>query len=187
MPQSRSHPWRQPCELNDLFLYQLARLVRSTGSMVVRLCEGGFGITRREWLMLALLADKGAMQPSQLADLAQLDRTRTSRTISALRAKGLVQKQGIAGDRRQALLSLTAEGRALHAALFPQIQRINQELLGDVSDAELELLSQLFARIRERGRAMQQQGDFPKAERRRGRMPLRDGRLKGMPHSEGGA
>ncbi len=28
--------------------------------MVVRLCEGGFGITRREWAMISLLAAKAA-------------------------------------------------------------------------------------------------------------------------------
>lgn len=173
MPKDRSHPWRQPSELDDLFLYHLARLMSATGGMVVRLCEGGFGITRREWRMLGLLADKGAMQPSQLAELAQLDRTRTSRTVSTLIAKGLVQKQGVAGDGRQALLRLSEAGQALHAALFPQIQRINQELLSDIGDAELQLLSQLFARIRARAAAMQQQGDFPKAERRRGRSSSR--------------
>ncbi len=47
MSQPPSHPWRQPSELDDLFLYQLACLSRTAGTMVVRLCEGGFGITRR--------------------------------------------------------------------------------------------------------------------------------------------
>ena len=72
MTKAQRHPWRQPSELDDLFLYHLARLMSSTGTMVVRLCEGGFGITRREWRMVGLLATKGAMQPSRLAELAQL-------------------------------------------------------------------------------------------------------------------
>ena len=145
MTKAQRHPWRQPSELDDLFLYHLARLMSSAGTMVVRLCEGGFGITRREWRMIGLLATKGAMQPSQLAELAQLDRTRTSRTISTLIAKGLLHKQGMAGD---------------------------------VSDAELEVLSQVFERVRNRAALMQEQGSFPKAERRRGRaagrQPARD-------------
>lgn len=179
MPKDPSHPWRQPSELDDLFLYHLARLMSSAGTMVVRMCEGGFGITRREWRMIGLLADKGPMQPSQLAEHAQLDRTRTSRTISGLIVKGLLQKQGIAGDGRQALIQLTAPGLALHAQLFPQVQLINQELLADISDAELQVLSQVFARIGERAALMQQQGEFPKAERRRGRQPPRS-----MPQGE---
>ena len=93
-------------------------------------------------------------------------------------AKGLLHKQGMAGDGRQAMVQLTDAGLALHTQLFPQIQAINQELLGDVSDAELEVLSQVFERVRTRAALMQEQGSFPKAERRRGRaagkQPARD-------------
>ena len=169
MSKDSRHAWRQPAQLDDLFLYHLARLMNSAGSMVVRLCEGGYGITRREWRMIGLLADKGPMQPSQLAELAQLDRTRTSRTISGLIGKGLLRKQSMAGDARQALVQLSASGLELHSQLFPQVQAINQELLSDISDDELQILSEVFARIAARGSNMQQRGDLPKAERRRGR------------------
>ena len=169
MSKDSRHAWRQPAQLDDLFLYHLARLMNSAGSMVVRLCEGGYGITRREWRMIGLLADKEPMQPSQLAELAQLDRTRTSRTISGLIGKGLLRKQSMAGDARQALVQLSASGLELHSQLFPQVQAINQELLSDISDDELQILSEVFARIAARGSNMQQRGDLPKAERRRGR------------------
>lgn len=173
MSQPPSHPWRQPSELDDLFLYQLACLSRTAGTMVVRLCEGGFGITRREWAMISLLAAKGPLQPSQLAEQVRLDRTRTSRTISALIAKELVQKRAIAGDGRHALVQLTASGQALYEELFPKVQLINQQLLDDVSEAQLQTLSQVFAKIGQRAEAMQQQEDFPKAERRLGRRPVK--------------
>lgn len=169
MSKDQRHPWRQPLQLDDLFLYQLARLMSAAGSMVVRLCEGGYGITRREWRMIGLLAEKGPLRPSQLAEHAQLDRTRTSRTISGLIEKGLLQKQSIAADRRQALVQLTSSGIKLHGQLFPQVQAINQELLGDVSDAELQMLSTVFERIGQTAAGMEQRGDFPKAERRLGR------------------
>ena len=169
MSKDSRHAWRQPAQLDDLFLYHLARLMNSAGSMVVRLCEGGYGITRREWRMIGLLADKGPMQPSQLAELAQLDRTRTSRTISGLIGKGLLRKQSMAGDARQALVQLSESGLELHSQLFPQVQAINQELLSDISDDELQILSEVFSRIAARGSNMQQRGDLPKAELRRGR------------------
>ena len=169
MSKDSRHAWRQPAQLDDLFLYHLARLMNSAGSMVVRLCEGGYGITRREWRMIGLLADKGPMQPSQLAELAQLDRTRTSRTISGLIGKDLLRKQSMAGDARQALVQLSDSGLELHRQLFPQVQAINRELLSDISDDELQVLSEVFSRIGARGTRMQQRGDLPKAERRRGR------------------
>ena len=38
-----------PEAANDLLMYRLNRLLAVAGSLVVRLCEGGYGITRREW------------------------------------------------------------------------------------------------------------------------------------------
>ena len=36
-----------PVAANDLLMYRLNRLLAVAGSLVVRLCEGGYGITRR--------------------------------------------------------------------------------------------------------------------------------------------
>ncbi len=61
--------------INDLLLYRLNRLSALAGAMVVRLCEGGHGITRREWGVVGLLCEQGPMAPSALAERFQLDRT----------------------------------------------------------------------------------------------------------------
>jgi len=39
----------------DLLMYRMYRLTSVAGAMVVRLYEEGYGITRREWRILALL------------------------------------------------------------------------------------------------------------------------------------
>ncbi len=44
------------------------------GGMVTRLCEGRFGITRREWRVPAVLVKEQGILPSQLAERAQLGR-----------------------------------------------------------------------------------------------------------------
>ncbi|MBO1997070.1 hypothetical protein J4714_14700 [Staphylococcus epidermidis] len=60
-------------------------------------------------------------------------------------------KSAIAGDGRHALVQLTASGQALYEELFPKVQFINQ-LLGDISEAQLQTLSQVFAKIGQRAR-----------------------------------
>lgn len=165
---SKPHSWSDPGKLDDLFLYHLARLLAAAGSMVVRLCEGSYGITRREWRMVGLLAEHGQLPPSQLADLAQLDRTRTSRTVTTLIGKGLIQRETIPGDARRALLQLTAEGKALYAELFPRVQAINMELLSGVPEQELQAMASAFSRIREKAQQMHADTDLPKAQRSRG-------------------
>lgn len=154
--------------LDDLLLYRLARVLAAASTPVVRLCEGRFGITRREWRLLALLAECGALQPSQLAERARLDRARTSRALSGLVAKRLVDRAPAGGDRRRAQVSLTAAGRAVHAQLFPLVVQINRELAGGLQAAEIELLETALDRLELQAERLSHKAGQPKADRRRG-------------------
>lgn len=158
-----------PGSMDDLLLYRISRLLGVAGSMVIRLCEGRFGITRREWRVVALMAHDEGLRSSQLAERAQLDRARTSKAITSLVAKGLVRRDPSPGDRRQATLALTVAGRALYAELFPLVGQINQALLAGVAPAELAVLDHLLDHLQGRADALvSQAGALPKADRRRG-------------------
>lgn len=138
----------QPKSLDDMLLYVLWQLQAAARRPVVRLCEAQFGITRREWRMLAKLADSEGMPSSALAERAALDRAQTSRAVSALVQKGLVVRTPRPGNRREVLLHLTERGRALYAALLPRVAAINQELLSVLSASEVATLELLVQRLR---------------------------------------
>jgi DNA-binding MarR family transcriptional regulator len=129
--------------------YRLLRLHALSGAPVVRLLEGRYGIARREWRMLGLLASRGSLSPSALADEAQLDRPRTSRALGSLVAKGLVHRQPLPGDHRRAQVALTAAGQVLFETVFPQIAALNADLVAtldaDLVDALDRALTQLTA------------------------------------------
>lgn len=161
----------RPEAIDDLLLYRLSRLLSVGGAAVIRLCEGRFGITRREWRVLSLMAQYDGLLPSQLAERAQLDRARTSRAIGSLVSKQLLQRSPRAGDRRLADLCLTPAGRALHDALFPLVVGINQQLLEALAEAEVDALDTVLDRLQQRAEAIsRQQTDLPKADRRKGRL-----------------
>jgi DNA-binding MarR family transcriptional regulator len=157
-----------PEGLDDLLLYKLSRILAVGGSMVIRLCEGRFGITRREWRVIARLAQERDLLSSELADRIQLDRARTSRAVSSLVAKKLVRRQVGDADRRQARLALTEQGRALHRQLFPLVCEINSGLLAPLSAAERRQLDSMLARLQPQADAMVEAAQLPKADRRRG-------------------
>ena len=159
---------RQPAGLDDLLLYKLSRLLSVGGSMVIRLCEGRFGITRREWRVIARLAQEQELLSSELAERIQLDRERTSRALTSLVAKKLVRRQAGVSDRRQARLALTDKGRALHQALFPLVCEINQGLLSPLSAQEALRLDAMLETLQAQADAMVQSAQLPKANRRRG-------------------
>lgn len=154
----------------DLLLYRLYRLTSVAGALVVRLCEGGYGITRREWRILALLHGHKGLPPSALADKVELDRARTSRAISALVAKKLITRTPAQGDRRGALVALTAAGQSLVAELLPQVQAINRRILAGLSDAEGAQFHASLARLQASAQVLHDTliGELPKAHRRLG-------------------
>jgi DNA-binding MarR family transcriptional regulator len=159
---------RRPGGLDDLLLYRLSRLLAVGGSMVIRLCEGRFGITRREWRVIARLAQDDDLLSSELAERIQLDRARTSRAVSSLVAKKLVRRQAGTADRRQARLALTEKGRTLHQALFPLVCEINQGLLSSLSPDEVRRLDGMLDALQRQADAMVEVAELPKADRRRG-------------------
>ena len=143
-----------PQTLDDMLLYVMWQLQACAGSVVVRLCEGEFGITRREWRVLAQLAAHEGVQSSELARHASLDRARTSRARTGLVAKGLVERTPREGDRREVLVHLTAQGRALHAALLPRVAQINRELLSALDEGEVRQLVRFLERLQQQAEAM---------------------------------
>jgi DNA-binding MarR family transcriptional regulator len=158
-----------PASLGDLLLYRLGRLYATAGTMTLRVCEGEFGITRRQWRLLALLAEAGPLQPSVLAERAELDRARTSRALSSLVGQGLVEREALARDRRLALVQLSARGRALHQRMFPRIAAINRSLLAPLEATQVRRLDALLDALQGRAATLLAEATWPKANRRRGR------------------
>lgn len=163
----------QPEILDDLLLYRLSRLQAAAGGVVVRYCEGKFGITRREWRILAVLAARGPMGSSGLAEQAHLDRPRTSKAVTALVGKKLLSRTSRAGDARHIELALTPAGVALHSELFPLVCQINGDVLAALTPQETALLGDMLERLQERADMLAAQTGLPLADRRHGSSALR--------------
>lgn len=155
--------------LDDLLLYRLSRLLSVAGGMVIRLCEGRFGITRREWRLIATLASRGELGSSQLAEHAQLDRARTSKAVSSLVGKQLVSRTQADSDRRHVALRLTPAGQGVYEALFPLVSQINAELMAVLGPQRERDFDEMMAELQARAERMVAQAALPKADRRRGK------------------
>ena len=143
-----------PRTVGDLLNYRLTRLLAASGAMVVRLCEGRYGITRREWRVIAVLAEQGPLSPSQLAQSTHWARARVSALITQLSAKKLLRRLSVQQDARRAQVVLTADGKAVYDALLPQAAAFHREVISalpaeDVASFEraLETLTATAERI----------------------------------------
>ena len=77
---------------DDLLNYQVKRIVNLGGAPAIRLCEGGFGITRSQWRLLAALVEEGPRSASALAQRCLIERARTSRLLAPLVDQKLVER-----------------------------------------------------------------------------------------------
>ncbi|GGH57690.1 transcriptional regulator [Comamonas phosphati] len=168
-----------PRTVDELLNYRLSCLLEASGAMITRLCEGRYGITRREWRLIALLAAHGAMSPSELALRAKLERPRVSRLITELVAKGITARVGDREDKRRALVRLTDEGSALvrltdegsalYEELFPRTIVFHKQVLAALSAEELAAFDAALLKLTEQAtRIAAMKPVAEKADRRHG-------------------
>ncbi len=158
-----------PAAVDELLNYRLNVLLSQSGALTTRWCEGRFGITRREWRIIALLAVDGPISMGRLSERASLEPDRISRLFSSLKDKQLVERVSDMQDRRRALVELTAKGRSVYDELFPISVGIHQSILSDLTVAEMQTLDSLLSRLTERARSLNDQAiTAPKASRRLG-------------------
>ena len=103
------------------------RLVSNQVSHGFRLKLEKRGVTVAEWVVLRKLMDLGPSAPSLIAQALGLTRGAVSKLAERLAEKGLIEIGASESDRRQQVVSLTRQGRAL----VPQLAA-----LADENDAE---------------------------------------------------
>jgi len=157
-----------PVGIEDLFLYRIARLHATAGAPVIRICEGGHGVTRREWRLLLVLAQNGALSSSELAQAAQLEWGLVSKTVGRLQKKDLVTRTPKPNDRRSVLIEVTAKGMLVYQQVFPKVIDINRALLSVLSDSQRAQLDTILSLLQQRANNPAALEDLPKSQRRLG-------------------
>jgi DNA-binding MarR family transcriptional regulator len=144
-----------PQSILDLLNYQMFLVLSFSTAGVTRMCEREFGITRHEWGFLGLLAAFGPLAPSELAQRSGMDRSRTSKALMPLAAKGLIARRAVPHDGRKAEVALSSAGRRLVERIFPRVLEVHRDLLATFSPAEVRLLAKLLRRVLHRAIEME--------------------------------
>ncbi|MEO8523425.1 MAG: MarR family transcriptional regulator [Caldimonas sp.] len=144
---SRTVSLDRPASVDQLLNYRLARLLAATSAPGIRLLEGRYGVRRRAWGLLGLIAAYGAMSPSELAERSHLERPKVSRYIADLVGEGLLKRTPSPSDQRRARLELTERGRALFDEVFPQLAELSRTMLAALSPTQLEALDEIIVAL----------------------------------------
>jgi DNA-binding MarR family transcriptional regulator len=157
---------RHPGGIEDFLLFRMHKVVALAGSLVTRICEGQFGITRREWTVLAIVARDESTTWAEAARRLEIDDARLSRAVSSLATKGLLKKEHL--PDRLIVLSLTEQGRQLYAELFPVARDINERMIGALSEPRVDALDESLRGLHAQAEELAREMQVPKARRSRG-------------------
>lgn len=135
-----------PSALEDHLGYWL-RLVSNQVSHGFRLKVEKRGVTVAEWVVLRKLMDLGPSAPSQIASALGLTRGAISKLDERLAEKGLVEIGACESDRRQQVVSLTRQGKALVPQLAALADENDAECFGVLEPAARAQLSALLAQL----------------------------------------
>ena len=137
---------------NDLplryrFGRQFSLLARQWRHEVYHRLEGA-GLTDATWAPLVHLSAAGdGITQKELANLVSIDGSTLVRLLDILSDKGLIERRTDENDRRAKQVFLTEAGRAAVAAIRGQLNAVEGELLGDVTDDEIAVVVDVLSRI----------------------------------------
>jgi DNA-binding MarR family transcriptional regulator len=87
------------------------------------------------------------LPPSTIAARMIVSRPTMTGILGTLARHGLIRRLPHAGDRRMALIEITAEGRACVDRLLPQIHAAEKAWVAGLSEQEQETLLEMVARL----------------------------------------
>ena len=115
----------------------------------IRVMLARAGVTEQQWRVLRVLAERGAMDPTEIARESCLLLPSLTRILRHLQEKGLCTRRPHASDRRRSVIEITAAGRALIERNVTESNRIFADLEAEFGrervESLLDLLNELAA------------------------------------------
>lgn len=139
----------EPVDLRlDYFLpYRLSVLSNAVSSRIADIYEREFDLSVWQWRIIAVLGESDGLTSTEVAMRTLMDKPSVSRSAASLIERGILSRTIDKHDRRRAPMSLTAEGKAIYAAVIPRALACEKELIDALSPDEIAALHHLLTRL----------------------------------------
>lgn len=134
--------------------YRLNVLAALTSQALAQIYAQQFGLTIPAWRIVATLGQYEVRTARDIAAHGVMHKSTVSRAVSALESRGLVIRRANRDDRREELLELTPEGRAIYEALAPEALSFEDVLTSVLSEGEQRTLIALMEKLERRARSL---------------------------------
>lgn len=138
-----------PLELERFLPYRLSILSNRMSQAIAREYQQRFDLSMTEWRVIAVLArlDGQAVSAREVAAYTAMDKVAISRALSGLVASGRVARRTDDGDKRRAMLRLTAKGWKIHDTVAPRAREHERAVLALLTPDERKALSRILDKL----------------------------------------
>src|ERR1700761_6257949 len=135
-PMVKSKAKTDTLDLDRFLPYRLDILAEAVSRALSNIYKQRYGLGVPEWRVLAHLGQYAPITAKSIGGHSRMHKTKVSRAVAGLGRLGLVARAGSEADGREALLSLTAKGRAAYDDLAPKAAAFERALLESLSAAD---------------------------------------------------
>ena len=139
--------------------YRLSVLASLTSQALAQIYAERFELTIPGWRIVATLGQYGVRTARDVAVHAVMHKSRVSRAVSQLEARGLVARMPNRDDRREELLELTLAGREIYEAVAPEALAFERRMLSVLTPAEQAILVALVDKLDRQARRLAPPGE----------------------------
>jgi len=140
-------PARKRLDLLSFTPFRLNRLAAEF-SQALAADYDRFGIDIPEWRVLATLGQHDTARSAQyVVTCTRTHKSRISRAVAHLVELGLIARGESDDNRREVMLTLTAQGQAVYEGLVPILLRREQAVMTCLTEMEAQTLSRLLTKL----------------------------------------
>jgi DNA-binding MarR family transcriptional regulator len=147
-------PARPLLELERFLPYRLNVVAESVSRALSRLYAERYGIGVPEWRVIATLGEYERMTAKEVGAHSRMHKTKVSRAVTALEAKGLIERAPNENDMREAFLALNGRGLRVYQDLAPRALAFERALDAALGNGERAHLDAVLRRLEERAQEL---------------------------------
>ena len=156
---------RPVLRLESFLPYRLNVLATVVSEALARIYEARYGFGIPEWRVLATLGQFGTLTGKQIGDHAHMHKTKVSRAVANLEARGILERRANLDDKREVFLSLTMAGRTTYDDLVPQALSFSDALEAALTPADRKVLDSVLLKLMTQSQALAQEPPIPSKRR----------------------
>ena len=140
--------------LEDFLPYRLSLLTNTLSRTLAAHYAARFALTAPEWRVMAVLGRFPDISAGEVCRLTAMDKVTISRAVNRLGRAGRLERRPDPGDRRRAVLALSAAGHSVYQRLIPAVRAYESALLAALSTDDAGRLDRVLARLQRRAEAL---------------------------------